>query len=124
MLEPGAHIGLADGFGTTALMAASQIIQSETVLLWLESGAYINLAASRAVAPFLVAPQSGCVEVVRLLLKGSAHLDLADNIGNTALRATAPSVHTGTVHLVYLAQSNGKTASALAFPLNLRDTWE
>ena len=87
LLAEGAASNYRSADGSTPLVLASALGQTEIVEVLIEGGAAVNQTAKRDVSPLLATVQGNHIEVVKVLLQHGANIEQATQHGVTPLLA-------------------------------------
>ena len=93
-------VNIADKWGSTSLITASQYGQTETVSLLIQNGAHVNMQNNNGSCSLIVASVNGHSETVSLLIQNGAHVNLTDKWGSTSLIIASQYGQTETVSLL------------------------
>ena len=98
--ERGANINALDGFGDTALLAATRSGKVTMVVILLSKGADFHVKDTSGYTPLLWAVLNNHKSIVTLLLEKGASIDDKDALGNTPLLLAAELWHHEIVELL------------------------
>lgn len=105
-LEDGADINSTNSQGDTAVMAATQKNQVDTVRVLIEKGADINIRNNKKDNVLLYAGAEGLLDILKLALQAGADTSITNRYGGTAL---IPASDRGHVEIVEELLTNSDT---------------
>jgi ankyrin repeat protein len=128
-ISAGADINARDANGSSALLHAAQIRNTEIAKLLIAAGADVNSKNNDDRTALMFAAKYGHTEMVKLLIAAGADVNAKDNYGATALIYAALDRKTEIARLLIAAGADvnardiyGNTALILADQYNYKDT--
>jgi serine/threonine-protein phosphatase 6 regulatory ankyrin repeat subunit B len=122
LLVEGTDVDVADDYGRTALMKASDLGNATVVTALLSSSANVNHMDNDDTTALMAASFRGHIDIVRLLLAAGADVNQTDYTGETALMEASEEGHAEIVRLLLATpdidinktNNGGETALTLA----------
>eukprot|EP00927_Polykrikos_kofoidii_P015404 TRINITY_DN16844_c0_g1_i1.p1 TRINITY_DN16844_c0_g1~~TRINITY_DN16844_c0_g1_i1.p1 ORF type:complete len:478 (+),score=97.45 TRINITY_DN16844_c0_g1_i1:75-1436(+) len=111
LLDEGASVNAATGYGLTALMLASASGRVNMVDLLLQRAAEVTAASDIGLTALVMAADKGFTEVVQRLLKARADANKSYGTGRTPLMGAAAQAHTGVVEALLIAAADVNAVS-------------